>query len=168
MAGVYVREADVDALAERLLPFYREAGLDADLGTVKQIVPLIQPRIKKLTDAIPLSGFFFRDEIDLDPALLIGKKMDEASSLDALQKARDLVAGLDPFAPETLEQPLRDLAAALGVKAGPLFGILRGAVTGQRVSPPLFETMAIMGRERTLAQMDEGLALLRGAVGEAA
>jgi glutamyl-tRNA synthetase len=163
MAGVYVRESDTDDLAARLLPFYRDAGLDADLETVKQIAPLVQPRIKRLTDAIPISAFIFSDEIEIDPALLIGKKMDAPASLDALQRIRDLVVGLDPFAPEALEQPLRDLAAELGIKAGPLFGILRGAVTGQKVSPPLLETMAILGRERTIHQIDRGLEILRAA-----
>jgi glutamyl-tRNA synthetase len=157
MTGVYIREAETKDLAARLLPFYLDAGLDADLETVEQIAPLIQPRIKKLADAIPLSEFFFRDEIEIDPPLLIGKKMDAASSLDALQKAREVIVNLDPFAPEALEQPLRDLADSLGVKAGSLFGILRGAVTGQKVSPPLFESMAILGQERTVRQIDKGL-----------
>ena len=165
MSGVYAREADVDDLAARLLPFFRDAGLDADLETVRAVTPLLQPRIKKLTDAIPICGFLFQDEIAIDPALLIGKKMDAASSLDALQQVRRLVDGLAPFTPEALEQPLRDLAEALGVKAGSLFGILRGAVTGQKVSPPLFETMAIMGRERTLEQIDTGIEMLRATAG---
>jgi len=165
MAGVYMREADVDELAERLLPVYREAGLDADLETVKQIVPLLQPRIKKLTDALPLSSFFFEDEIQIDPDLLIANKMDAASSLHALQRAREVLAQVEPFTPEGLEQPLRDLADALDVRVGPLFGILRGAVTGQRVSPPLFESMSILGRERTLQQVDKGIELLHASVG---
>ena len=118
--------------------------------------------------AVPISGFVFHQEIEIDPALLIGKKMDAAGSLDALQRTRLLVEGLDPFTPEALEQPLRDLAADLGVKAGPLFGILRGAVTGQKVSPPLFETMSILGRERAMKQIDKGIELLQAAVDQQA
>jgi glutamyl-tRNA synthetase len=160
MNGVYIRQAAVDDLAEALLPVYAEAGLQADLETVCQIVPIIQERIKTLRDALSWSGFIFQDEVDLDPKLLIGKKMDARSSLDALRRARDLVARIEPFSPECLEQPLRDLAGELEIKVGPLFGILRGAVTGQRVSPPLFETMSIMGRERVLEQMDRGIEIL--------
>lgn len=160
MNGVYIRQLDVDDLAERVLPFYRAAGLDADLETVRKIVPIIRERIKTLRDVIQWSGFFFRDDLDLDPKVLIGKKMDAASSLDALRRARELVAGIEPFTPEALEQPLRGLAEQLGIKAGSLFGIIRGAVTGQRVSPPLFETMSILGRERTCRRMDKGIAVL--------
>jgi len=164
MNGVYVRESDADVLAEHLLPFYLDAGLDADLDTVRQIVPLIRERIKKLADVVSWSGFIFRDDLDLDPALLIGKKMDAASSLNALRQAREVVAEIEPFTSESLEQPLRDLARDLGVKVGSLFGVIRGAVTGQKVSPPLFETMEIMGRQRICKQMDEGIVVLEQAV----
>jgi glutamyl-tRNA synthetase len=162
MNGVYIRQADVDDLAERLLPVYEEVGLEADLETVRQIAPLIQERIKTLRDAVPWSGFIFQESVEPDRKLLVGKKMDVSSSLDALQRARALVAEVDPFTPAALEQPLRDLAQDLGVKAGSLFGILRAAITGQRVSPPLFETMEIMGRERVLLQMDRGIEVLAG------
>ena len=161
MNGVYIRQADAGALAEQLLPVYAEAGLNADLETVRQIVPLIQERIKTLRDAVPWSGFIFAAEIEPQPKALIGKKMDAASSLDALQKARAVLAELEPFTCEALEAALRALAGELGLKVGPLFGILRGAVTGQRVSPPLFETMEIMGRARVLAQADRGIEILR-------
>jgi glutamyl-tRNA synthetase len=86
--------------------------------------------------------------------------MDAASSLHALQAARAVIAELEPYTYEALEVALRALAQELDVKVGPLFGILRGAVTGQRVSPPLFETMQIMGRERVLAQADRGIQIL--------
>jgi glutamyl-tRNA synthetase len=168
MNGVYIRHLGGDDLAARLMPFYREAGLDADLQTVLQVVPIIQERLKKLNDVVSWSGFLFKEEIELDPALLIGRKMDASSSLAALQKARVLVAGIDPFTSEALEQPLRHLASDLGVKAGSLFGILRGAITGQRVSPPLFETMSILGRERACAQMDKGIQVLKNATSDAA
>jgi glutamyl-tRNA synthetase len=159
--GVYIRQLETDDLAERLLPFYEAAGLSADLQTVTQVTPIIQERLKKLNDATSWSGFLFKREIELDLALLVGKKMDAASSLDALERARARIVRIDPFTPEALEQPLRDLSSDLGVRAGSLFGILRGAVTGQRVSPPLFETMSIMGRERALMQIDKGIEALK-------
>jgi glutamyl-tRNA synthetase len=161
MNGVYIRQLDVDDLAARLLPVYQEANLEADLQTVRQIVPLIQERIKTLKDAVPWSGFIFGEDTPGESGLLIGTKMDASSSLEALRRAREIVAGVDMFTSEALAGPLRELADELGVKAGALFGILRGAVTGQKVSPPLFETMVIMGRERTLKRIDLGVQALR-------
>jgi glutamyl-tRNA synthetase len=161
MNGVYIRGLGTDDLAQRLLPIYHQAGLAADLETVRQVAPIVRERLKTLLDAVPLSGFIFQPAIDPDPDLLIGKKMDAASSLAALQQARALLGEVQPFDAPTLEQPLRELSEVLGVKAGSLFGILRGAVTGQRVSPPLFETMAILGRERTCEQIDAAIAILR-------
>jgi glutamyl-tRNA synthetase len=161
MNGVYIRELDPQDLAERLLPFYRNAGLQAPLKVVRQIVPLIQERIKKLTDAIPMSGFILADRIDIDPALLVDSRIDVATALSILQRARATIASAEPYLPETLEQPLRDLADALQIKAGSVFGVLRGAVTGQKVSPPLFETMAVLGRERVCAQIDQAMQVLK-------
>ncbi len=160
MNGVYIRQLDVDDLAERVLPFYHAAGLDADPTTVRQIVPIIRERIRTLRDVVQWSGFFFQEELEPDPKVLIGKKMDAVSSLNALRRARDLVAEIEPFTPEALEPPLRDLARQLGIKVGSLFGVIRGAVTGQRVSPPLLETMSILGRERTCRRMDKGIQVL--------
>ena len=173
MNGLYIRQLDRDDLAARLVPVYQQAGLDTDLDTVKKIVPIIQERLKKLSDAVPLSGFILErgcaplSDLVIDPALLIGAKMDAASSLFALQRARAVIAQADPFSTESLEQPLRDLAAALGVKVGTLFGILRGAVTGLQVSPPLLETMVIMGRERVCRLIDRGIEILATAGVEA-
>jgi glutamyl-tRNA synthetase len=161
MNSVYIRELEVNDLAERLLPFYRQAGLDAEMDVVRQIAPIVQQRIKTLRDAIPLTDFIFHaDDVPADAQLLIGKKMDAASSLAALKRIREFVSAAKALTNEELEQPLRDLAADMGVKAGAIFGILRGAVTRRKVSPPLFETMAIMGRERTLKRIDLGIHVL--------
>lgn len=160
MNGIYIRQLTQDDLAARLLPFYRKAGIDADLGMLKQVACIVRERIKTLEEAIPLTDFIFQEDRPVEPALLIGKKMDAPSSLKAMKEARQVVAAAHALTGEALEQPLRNLADGLGVKAGSLFGILRGAITGKEVSPPLFETMAIMGRERVLKRIDMGIKLL--------
>ena len=88
--------------------------------------------------------------------------MTAAESLAALRQARQVLAGLSEFSVEGLEQPLRDLATELGLKAGQLFGIVRVAVTGKKVAPPLFETLVLLGRERCLRRMDRALQELAG------
>jgi glutamyl-tRNA synthetase len=85
-------------------------------------------------------------------------------SLEALRRVRDLLAEVEPFEAEAMEPPMRALADELGLKAGQLFGILRSAVTGQKVAPPLFGSLALVGRETTLARLDAAEAVLEAAV----
>jgi len=164
MNGVYIRQLGTDDLAERLLPFLTGAGLPADLATVRRIVPLVQERLKKLTEAAEWVDFFFVDRISYEPALLVGKKMTAAESLSALRKARETLAARPDFEEKTLEETLRALLEELGLKAGQLFGIIRVAVTGKKVAPPLFGTLSILGRERVLERLDYAEEVLEGVV----
>jgi glutamyl-tRNA synthetase len=88
--------------------------------------------------------------------------MDAAASLAALERTVGMLARLDSFDAQTLESVLRGLADELGLKAGQLFGIIRVAATGKKVAPPLFGTLAILGRERSLARLREAEEKLRG------
>ncbi len=150
--GVYMRQMPVDELARRIYPVLQSAGLEVEPETVKAVTPLVQERIKTLNDAIELTDFFFKDGITYEPQALIGKKMGANASLAALQRVYATLADLN-FDAETLETALRALADELGLKAGQLFGIIRVATTGKTVAPPLFGTLAVLGRERTLARV---------------
>jgi len=114
----------------------------------------VQERLKKLTDAVEWVDFFLVDQISYEPSLLVDKKMTAAESLAALRKARETLAALPDFQEETLEKALRALADQLGLKDRQLFGIVRVAATGKNVTPPLFGTLSILGRERVLERMD--------------
>lgn len=151
--GVYIRNLTADDLAARLMPVLREAGFDPDPNVVRGLAPLVQERLKRLTDVIAWSDFFFTDKIAHDPAMLTGKKMTLAASMTALEKAIATLEALPDFEEETLETALRSLAGELELKAGALFGIIRAAVTGKKVSPPLFGTLHLLGREQSLARM---------------
>jgi len=153
MNGVYVRQLRQEDLAARVLPFLQAAGLEADERTVRRLVPLIQERIKVLADTVELVDFFFAEEIQYDSLLLVGKKMDARASLDALRRALEVLEELPSFDEETLETALRGVTDELGLKAGQLFGMVRVAVTGKQVAPPLFGTLSVLGRERVLARL---------------
>ena len=107
-----------------------------------------------------MGGFFFEEEVHPDPESLVGKKMTPAESAIAAQRAYQILAELPEINHETAEEPMRALAEELGVKAGQLFGILRAAVTGRTVSPPLFETMAIIGKETVLERIQQAQEML--------
>jgi len=166
MDGVYIRNLSGKELLERLLPFWQKAGLvpdpcsEEEREALRRIVPLVQERLKRLEDVVEWTAFLF-EEVETPPAeKLEGKKMAPRESLVALQRARGLLAVVEPFEPEVMETPMRALAGELGLKAGQLFGIVRWAVTGQKVAPPLFGSLAIMGREQVLARLDAAEAAL--------
>ncbi len=161
--GMYIRALPAPELARRLQPVLEAAGLAADPFSLTAAVPLIQERIKTLNEAVEWLDFFFvgQDEIDYPAESLIGKKMSAADSLAALRRARQTLAELFAFNAESIESALRALADELGLKAGPLFGIVRTAVSGKRVAPPLFGTLSVLGRRQTLARLDEAEAKLK-------
>ncbi len=165
MNAYYVRQLEVDDLAQRLVPFLSGAGFEVTAGDLCPMVPLIQERIKTLAEAVDWLDFFFQEDIQYDAELLVAKNVDAAASLEALRQAREQLASLPRFEAEAIESSLRALADRLGLKVGQLLGSLRVAVTGKKVAPPLFETLAILGRERALARIDSGIDALARAAG---
>jgi glutamyl-tRNA synthetase len=160
MNGYYIRLLPADALAERLVPFLAEAGLEATAAQVEPIVPLIQERLKTLGDVVQWTDFLFKEEFTYDARLLVGKKMTAAESMAALRQARQLLAELPDVSVEAVEPAMRSFAEHLGLKPDQLFGILRVALTGKTVSPPLFETMALLGQPITLRRLDRAIEVL--------
>jgi glutamyl-tRNA synthetase len=165
MNGMYIRGLEVEDLTERLVPFLSE-DLEIPAAELRSnpalpvMVPLIRERIKTLADAAELVDFAFLPEIEYDPQMLVAKGLDAAGSLAALEATHRLLAEL-PFSEAEMEPPMRQLAENLGLKAGQLFGILRVAVTGKNVAPPLFGSLVALGRERTLDRIVKAEAALR-------
>lgn len=158
--GHHIRDLPTEDLAHRMRPFYETAGLVVDDAQLSQITPLVQERIRTLEEAVEISGFFFRDTVKPDPAQLIGKNMTPSESAKAIRQAYQVIEALPSMDIEPLETALRFLADEISLKAGQLFGILRVAVTGQRVSPPLIESMAYIGKVEVLARIERSIALL--------
>ncbi len=166
--GLHIRELDPADLAERIKPFFEKAGYQVDdIDKLQQIAEALQIRLTTLDEAPEKAGFFFQDEIHPEPETLIGKKMSAAESLEMAQRIHKLIASLPDFSEETANQPLRDLAVELGLKAGHIFGFLRNAITSQKVSPPIFETMTIIGRETVLKRIEAAIAMLERMAEEA-
>ena len=159
----HLRALPVDQLAKLLQPFFDRAGLAAPPEKLLAVVPLIRERIKLLKDAVPAADFFFVDELPpYDPAELIPQKGDAALARRALQRALEVLPAV-PFDHDSLDQALRAAATQLGLKAGPMFQPIRVAICGRKNAPPLFETMAVLGRETCLTrvrQAEERLQLL--------
>jgi len=158
--GEYIRRLSPEALADRLrqaVPLAREIGDDR----LRRTLPLVQERLKRLSDYPALVGFLFADRVRPDPAELVAKKATPAETAQALRRAIERLESLADWTAPALEAICRALAEELGWKAGQLFMPMRVAVTGTRVSPPLFESMEILGRERALDRLRTATALLR-------
>ena len=155
MNGHYIRESDQSKLINELqnywsyLPEY-PFEMDPETSTLVSVLPLIQDRIKTLQEAAPMIKFLFSKEISYDTDLLIQKKMDCESTISALNKSLDVMNQTSPFNANNIETSLRTLSETLNIKPGQLFGTLRIATTGQKVSPPLFESLEIIGRDTTI------------------
>jgi glutamyl-tRNA synthetase len=117
------------------------------------MVPLIRERINTLEEAAAYAEFFFIDSLEYETSMLIGKKMTRVSSLAALKATEERLTSLERFNHDLLEDTLRRLAVDLKLKTGQLFSLLRIATTGRNATPPLFETMAVLGKERCLKRI---------------
>jgi len=166
MNGVYLRSLSPEEFARRCLPFL-DKGLPPEVKRpisqeyLSRIVPLIQERAKTLAEVPALTDFFFLDTLAYDPSLLISKGMTRELTVKALEVSRQKVGQLNTFDETALETALRTLAEELGLKTGQLFGTLRVAVTGKTATPPLFQTMSVLGRERCLSRISVALESLR-------
>ena len=160
----HIRALPVDELSSRLQPFLdtflAQAGLHASPKKVLAVTPLIRERIKLLRDAVSAADFFFLPELaPYDPAELIPQKGDAALARRVLQRAQEVLATTS-FDHDSLDQALRAAAVQLGLKAGQAFQPIRVAVCGRRNAPPLFETMAVLGRELCLDRIRQAEASL--------
>ena len=156
----HMRMLSVEELTERLLPYLRDAGLVADPPTEEQrrilagAVPLVHERIGKLTEGVSMLGFLLVDEADFtrDPADV--EKLLDADGRAVVKAAHDALAALDTWTTEAIDEALRKaLVEDLGLKPRHAFGPVRVAVSGSRVSPPLFESLELLGRERSLGRL---------------
>ncbi|MGA8430097.1 MAG: glutamate--tRNA ligase [Candidatus Sulfotelmatobacter sp.] len=153
----HLRALPVEDLSGRLLPIVHEAGFNISAEKMLRVTPLIRERIKLLRDVLTAADFFFVDQLPrYDPAELIPQKGDMATALRVLQRAQIVLKDVE-FKHDPLDQTLRAAAQELGVKAGQMFQPIRVAVCGRKNAPPLFETLEVLGRETTLARIEQAV-----------
>lgn len=163
--GQHIRRADDKRLTAALARFWRddppEFDVEPDTGQVGHVVPLVRERLKTLQDAAPLVKFVFSEQVSVESDQLVQRGMDAEITVVALDAARDGLAALDHFDAQSIEGTLRPMAKDLDIKVGQLLGSLRAAVTGQKVSPPIFESLEALGRETSLSRIEDAIAALK-------
>ena len=171
MNGVYIRNMNTDQLMEALIPFLErteskggmpdsvERPIDRDY--LRKLIPLVHERLKLLTEGTETLDFFFSDKVEPDPKDIPGRKMDVKLTIKALSAALKLCKTVSPFEPDQLEKAYRSLAEEIELKPGQLFSPIRVVTTGKTFAPPLFDTMAAIGRTRCISRIENGLKILK-------
>lgn len=158
--GAHIRKLSVDDLAGRVRPYLVKEGLIVDDEKLKKIIPIIQERMVTLDDCLPFAAWFFKDAIDLQREDLIQKNM----TLDETrQMGLDILTILETLPGIThvlAEEPLRRFVEEKNFSPSQVFGFLRVAISGQKVSPPLFESMEIIGKPVVLERVKNAINLL--------
>lgn len=161
--GQYIQEMEPQALAEAVKPFLEKEGFQVDVERLVPAMGAMSVRLKRFPDAVPFLRFLYEEtplpaETAADVA---GRKLPVDAARAAVQKSRDFLASVESFDLETIKAGLMEIGEAHteNGKAGPFLGKMRLLVTGQKVSPPLFESMMALGRDRTVARLDQVLAL---------
>lgn len=158
--GLHIRQMAVSDLSQQIKPYLTQAGYRVDDEKLNRITPIIQERLVTLDDVVELAGFFFEEEVSPRPQDLVGAKMSPLESKKVFAQAARILSTLSEFSKESAEPELRTLAENLSLSAGQVFGLIRVAVTGKKVSPPLLESMEIIGKPIVLERIDRAEKLL--------
>jgi glutamyl-tRNA synthetase len=152
--GVYLRALPPDEYADELVRYLRDQGYDWDESLVRRAAPLVQEKIERFGQFPEFAGFLF-GEVEPDPALLDGRAPVVRAAFDELER-------VDPFAAPEIEAALRGLAERLELSPRKAFEPIRIAVTGSKVSPGLFESIELLGKDETLRRLDAAAARAPG------
>jgi glutamyl-tRNA synthetase len=158
--ATHIRQLKTDDLAARIKPYFLREGLTVEDATLLKIIPIIRERLVTLDDCLPFAGWFFQEKVTPKPEELIAKNLSAAQSAEIARKSYQLLAALPEITAATAEPLMRGLVEQLGLSPNQVFGILRVAVTGQNVSPPLFESMGIVGKEKVLERVRNAIGIL--------
>jgi glutamyl-tRNA synthetase len=150
MNGVYLRALPPDKYADELVRFLREQGYDWDEDLIRRAAPIVQEKIERFGQFPDFAGFLFHD-VEPDPALLDGRT-------PVVTAAREELKRVNPFAAPEIEAALRGLAAKLELSPRKAFEPIRIAVTGSKVSPGLFESIELLGKDETLRRLNAAVA----------
>ncbi len=160
--GTHIRLLTNEDLSARIKPYFIAAGFEVLNETLLKVTPLIRERLVTLDDCLDFASFFFKDDVQPNPEDLIAKGLDAQQSAAIAHKCYEILDSLPNISHAVAEPPMREYVEKSGYSTNQVFGIVRVAVTGQKVSPPLFESMEIIGREKVLQRLQNAIRILEG------
>ena len=155
--GMYIRQLDPKSFVNQALPFLSDESKEFESAYVQKVIPLVQERVKFLSEIPEATSFFFQDILDYADGNLIQKDLDLTISRDLLQQSMRTLEKTNPFHHETIEEDLRNLAKRLELKPGQLFGLIRVALTASKATPPLFTTIETLGLDRCVQRLQQAI-----------
>lgn len=164
MNGVHIREMSPAQLVDRMKPWLIDAGLStaeairADRPWFEALAPIVSERLKVMSELAPMVEFLFTERVEISPEIA-AKTLAKEGSGRGLAAAFDALNALEDWDHDAIEQSLRAIPEAIGVKPKIVFQAVRVAVTGTPVSPPLFESLALLGKNPTLERITAARAL---------
>lgn len=158
--GLHIRNLTREDLSHRLAPFIVNAGYELDETVLYSAIPIIRERLITLDDVIPVAGFLFRDDITPDANRLVASGLTTLETAKIAREMYQILTTLPSFSKDLAEPLIRNYMAETGYKASQVLGLLREALTGQKDSPPLFECMEIIGKEKTLERIQSAINIL--------
>lgn len=168
--GMYIRQKSDAELVELLSPYLKDAGYIAneptedELAKVTSLVPIVKERLKVLGDVVEMCTFLFKDIEAPEAASLLPKKQDAGTTLAVLQRVLPILKTMGAVADEKIEEQLVDLAGEFEIKVNGVFMPIRVAVTGSTVSPPLFDSIRLLGLETAVARLERAISILKNEV----
>jgi glutamyl-tRNA synthetase len=167
MNGVYIRRLSIEEMTQRTLPYMErpeaEGGLPDSIARpldpeyTQCVLALEQERLRTLGEASHAVSFFYTEDWEYETPL-IQKGMDAESTKNALTKTHELLKNLDTWESAVIEERMRALMVELELKPAQLFGAVRVAVSGRKATPPLFQMIEVLGRERTMSRIERAIA----------
>lgn len=147
MNGVYIRESQNSNLKTQILDFYKKKNIDLQEDMVEKTIPLIKERIKKLSDYLPLCEFFFKPPTTYE---VVGKAVERSIYKEIFNKLNSMTE----WKTNVIGKKMMETAKETKTKTGDFFMILRVAITGKKISPPLNESMEILGKNECLSRLN--------------
>ncbi len=166
MNGSYIRALPYEEFHQFAKQRIEKSGFTVPDARLRAIGPLVQERVKVLAEISPMVEFLAEKPVERDLTQIVAKDMTLERASEVLGRAKDLLGSLPSFSHDQIEGALRPLVTEIGAKAGSVFGVLRIAIMGKKVTPPLFESLAALGKEETMARIDQAVPLVSAAAAQ--